>query len=216
MKQGWKRTFLYNWYNISVFIAGLLTVVLVIGNWDTRQKMLLGSSAIIFLHFFEEFGFPGGFAPIGMRVELRITDPDAQHWPLNQLNAMVGNWLFAVLVYLLPLFLPNVKFLTLAAAMFGFLEVLMHAGVFTIALKKGYNPGFATAVFGLLPISLWYFSTIWGRHLYAGTDIALAIVWMVFNYWLGFRSPLYQKLGNMSDRFAFTPEEVARGNRFVK
>lgn len=32
MKQGWKRTFLYNWYNISVYIAGLLAVVLAIGN----------------------------------------------------------------------------------------------------------------------------------------------------------------------------------------
>lgn len=208
--------FLYNWYNISVWIAGLLAVVLTIGNWDTRNKMLLGSAVVIFLHFFEEFGFPGGFAPMGLKVELHNTDPDPHHWPLNQLNAMVGNWLFAVLVYLLPLFLPNVKFLTLAAAMFGFLEVLMHAFVFNIALKKWYNPGFATAVFGLLPISLWYFSTIWGQHLYKGTDFALAVVWMVFNYWLGFRSPMYKKLGSLSDRYAFTPEEVAKGERFLK
>lgn len=181
-----------------------------------REKMLLGSAVIIFLHFFEEFGFPGGFAPMGLKVELHITDPDASHWPLNQLNSMVGNWLFAVLVYLLPLFLPDVKFLTLAAALFGFLEVLMHAIVFNAALKKWYNPGLATAVCGLLPISIWYLSTIWGQHLYSGIDIALAIVWIVFNYWLGFRSPLYKKLGAMSDRYAFTPEEVARGDRYIK
>lgn len=216
MKQGWKRTFLYNWYYISVFIAGLLAVVLAIGNWDNQERMLLGSAAVIFLHFFEEFGFPGGFAPMGMRVELRITDPDAHNWPLNQLNSMVGNWLFALLVYLLPLVLPNVHFLTLAAALFGFLEVLMHAGVFNIALKRWYNPGFATAVFGLLPISVWYLSSIRGQHLYDNIDILLAVVWIVFNYWLGFRSPLYKKLGSMSDRYAFTPEEVANGERFLK
>lgn len=147
---------------------------------------------------------------MGMKVELRITDPDASHWSLNHLNAMVGNWLFAVPVYVLPLFLPP------AAALFGFLEVVMHAFFFNIALKKVYNPGFATAVFGLLPISLCYFAGIWGQRLYSGVDIALAVVWMVFNYWLGFRSPLYKKLGTMSDRFAFTPEEVARGERFSK
>lgn len=216
MKQGWKKGLLNNWHNISAFLAGLLAVVLTVGNWDARQRMLLGSAAIIFLHFFEEFGFPGGFAPMGMKVELRITDPDASHWPLNQLNTMAGNWLFAVLVYVLPLFLPDVKFLTLAAALFGFLEVLMHAFVFNIALKRVYNPGFATAVFGLLPISLRYFAGIWGQHLYSGADIALAVVWMVFNYWLGFRSPLYKKLGTMSDRYGFTPEEVAKGQRFLK
>lgn len=46
MEQGWKRTFLYNWYNISVYIAGLLAVMLVIGSWDVRQKMLLGVNSL--------------------------------------------------------------------------------------------------------------------------------------------------------------------------
>lgn len=215
MKQSWKRSFLYNWYYISVWVAGLLAVILTVGGWNNREKMLLGSAAVLFLHFFEEFGFPGGFAPVGMKVELRITDKDARLWPLNQLNSMIGNWLFAILVYLLPIFLPDVKFMTLAAAVFGFVEVLMHAVIFNAVLKKWYNPGLATAVFGLLPISIWYLSIIWGQRLYSMGDIALAIIWIAFNYWLVFRSPLYKRLGAMSDRYAFTPEEVARGDRFV-
>lgn len=215
MKQSWKHSFLYNWYYISVWVAGLLAVILTVGGWNNREKLLLGSAAVLFLHFFEEFGFPGGFAPVGMKVELHITDKDARLWPLNQLNSMIGNWLFAVLVYLLPIFLPDVKFMTLAAAVFGFAEVLMHAVIFNAALKKWYNPGLVTAVFGLLPISIWYLSTIWGQRLYSMGDIALAIIWIAFNYWLVFRSPLYKRLGAMSDRYAFTPEEVARGDRFV-
>lgn len=215
MKQSWKRSFLYNWYYISVWVAGLLAVILTVGGWNNREKMLLGSAAVLFLHFFEEFGFPGGFASVGMKVELHITDRDARLWPLNQLNSMIGNWLFAILVYLLPIFLPDVKFMTLAAAVFGFVEVLMHAVIFNAALKKWYNPGLATAIFGLLPISIWYLSIIWGQRLYSMGDIALAIIWIAFNYWLVFRSPLYKRLGAMSDRYAFTPEEVARGDRFV-
>lgn len=212
----WKEKLLCNWYYISVLIAGIITVVLAIGEWDMREKMLLGSAAVLFLHFFEEFGFPGGFAPMGMRVELGITDHDPRHWPLNQVNSMVGNWLFAVLVYLLPLFLPDVRFLTLAAAIFGFFEVLMHATVFNIAVKTWYNPGLLTAVFGLLPVSVWYFAGIWGQNPYRVTDLVLALVWVGFNYWLGFRSPLYKKLGERSDRYAFTPEEVSKGARFLK
>ncbi|MGN0665596.1 MAG: HXXEE domain-containing protein [Huintestinicola sp.] len=216
MEQGWKRKFLYNWYNISVYIAGILIVCLAIGNWDTREKMLLGAAAFIFLHFFEEFGFPGGFAPMGLKVEMHNTDPDPAHWSLNQLNSLIGNWYCAVIIYILPLFFPNVRFMTLAAAIFGFIEVFGHLIMFNIACKKIYNPGLFTALFGLMPISMWYFSTIWGQQLFRGVDIVLAIAWIGFNYWLAFRSPIYKKLGAMSDRYAFTPEEVKRGEEYLR
>lgn len=211
-----KKKFFDTWYCVSVYIAAAFVLALVLGNWDIREKMLLGSSFFIFLHFFEEFGFPGGFPYVGMKVELRITDMDPRHWPLNQANAMFGNFCFAVLVYLLPLFLPDVRFLTLAAAIFAFAEVLMHLVVFNIALKTWYNPGLLTAVFGLLPISLWYFSQVWEQHLYSWGDVGLAIVWIGFNYWLAFRSPIYKKLGKLSDRYAFTEAEVSRGKRYIK
>lgn len=211
-----KKKFFDTWYCVSVYIAATFVLALVLGNWDIREKMLLGSSFFIFLHFFEEFGFPGGFPYVGMKVELRITGMDPRHWPLNQANAMFGNFCFAVLVYLLPLFLPDVRFLTLAAAIFAFAEVLMHLVVFNIALKTWYNPGLLTAVFGLLPISLWYFSQVWEQHLYSWGDVGLAIVWIGFNYWLAFRSPIYKKLGKLSDRYGFTDAEVSRGKRYIK
>lgn len=210
-----KREFLSSWYWIAVYIAAAFVLILILGDWDVREKMLLGSSFFIFLHFFEEFGFPGGFPYIGMKVELRISDMDPRNWPLNQVNALFGNFCFAILVYLLPLFLPDVRFLTLAAAIFAFAEVLMHLIVFNIALKTWYNPGLLTAVFGLLPISLFYFSKIWGQHLYHWEDAALAILWIAFNYWLAFRSPIYKKLGKMSDRYAFTEMEVKRAERYI-
>lgn len=207
--------FIKNWYYVSVYIAAAFALILALGNWDLRQKMLLGSTFFIFLHFFEEFAFPGGFPYVGVKVELGIKDMDTSKWPLNQVNALFGNFCFAVLVYILPLFLSNVRFLTLAAAIFAFAEVLMHLVVFNIALKKWYNPGLLTAVFGLLPISLFYFSQVWSQHLYSGKDLILALVWIVFNYWLTFRSPIYKDLGKMSDRYGFTEEEVNRGKRYM-
>lgn len=211
-----KKTLIKNWYYISVFIAGFLAMILTIGSWGLREKMLLGSSVFIFLHFFEEFAFPGGFPYVGVKVELGMDNLDTKTWPLNQVNAMFGNFAFALLVYLLPLFLPQIPFLTLAAALFAFAEVLMHLAVFNLALKTWYNPGLFTAVFGLLPISLFYFQQIWGQHLYSWPDIVAAVLWIAFNYWLAFRSPIYKKLGKLSDRWAFTEEEVSRAERYMQ
>ncbi|MGM9524769.1 MAG: HXXEE domain-containing protein [Peptococcaceae bacterium] len=211
-----KKKFFDTWYYTAVYIAAFFALLLVLGDWSVREKMLLGSLIFIFLHFFEEFGFPGGFPYIGMKVELGIDHKDTRTWPLNQVNAMFGNFCFAVLVYLLPLFLSELPFLTLAAAVFAFAEVLMHLLVFNVALKTWYNPGLLTAVFGLLPVSLFYFSQIWGQHLYSVADIALAIVWIVFNYWLAFRSPIYKTLGNLSGQYGFTEEEVNKADKYIK
>lgn len=211
-----KDKIIKNWYYISVYIAGFLALTLALGDWPIREKMLLGGAVFIFLHFFEEFGFPGGFPYVGVRVELGLKDLDTRKWPLNQVNAFFGNYCFAVLVYLLPLFLPQVSFLTLATALFAFAEVILHLLVFNIGLKTWYNPGLVTAVFGLLPVSLCYFQQVWGQGLYSWVDVVLAVLWLAFNYWLVFRSPIYKKLGKMSDRWAFTEEEVNRAARYMK
>ncbi|MGN0136668.1 HXXEE domain-containing protein [Anaerotignum sp.] len=151
-----------------------------------------------------------------MRVERQIKDTNPQNWPFNQVSAMYGNLCFAVLVYILPFFLPDVRFLTLAAVLFAFAEVLMHGVVFNIALRDFYNPGLITSLFGLLPVSICYFVQTWGQHLYQGTDFLLAIVWIILNYWLAFLSPICKRLLQMNSRYAFTEEEVFRAERYIK
>lgn len=216
MKKSLCSKFIENWYSISVYIAGALVLILCLGSFGIREKMLLTSAIFIFMHFFEEFGFPGGFPRIGMRIELGIKHTYTSKWPLNQVNAMFGNFCFALLVYLLPLFLPSVKFLTLAAAVFAFAEVLMHLIFFNIKLKTLYNPGLLTAVFGLLPVSIWYLSQTLGQGIFVWTDCVLAFVWIVFNYWLAFRSPIYKKLGNLSDKYGFTAEDIKKSEKYMK
>ena len=216
MKKSLWNKFIENWYSISVYIAGALALILCLGSFGIREKMLLTSSIFIFMHFFEEFGFPGGFPWIGMRIELGIKNSDTSKWPLNQVNAMFGNFCFAVLVYLLPLFLPEVKFLTSAAAVFAFAEVLMHLIFFNIKLKTLYNPGLLTAVFGLLPVSVWYLNQTLGRGIFGWLDWVLAFAWIAFNYWLAFRSPIYKKLGNLSDKYGFATEDIKKSETYMK
>lgn len=210
-----KNWILKNWYLISVYIASFIALILALGDWNFTQKMLLGSMIFIQLHFFEEFEFPGGFPWVGMKVEMKIVEDDPQKWPLNNASAFWGNQWFAVTVYLLPLFLPQVHFLTLAVMIFAFTELLGHLIIFNIALKTWYNPGTFTAVFGLVPLSVVYLFKTLGTGLYSWLDLVIAIVWIGFNYWVAFRSPIYQTLGKKSE-YAFSTEEVNRASKYMK
>lgn len=140
---------------------------------------------------------------------------DPRKWPLNNASAFWGNQWFAVAVYLLPLFLPQVKFLTLAVMIFGLIELIGHLIVFNVAIKTWYNPGVFTSLLGLAPLSIVYFSKTLGTVLYSWLDLIIAFIWIVFNYWMAFRSPIYNYLGRKSE-YAFSNEEVNCASKYMK
>ncbi len=145
-----------NWHNISVFLAGGVALVAILVPMDTVTRLLLAAIAVLFLHFFEEFGWPGGFPLMGMKVLMGSSEPDSSKWGVNNLSSMFGNWGFLLMVYVLPLCLPGVQCLTLAAFMFLFAEVLMHCVIFPIRLHSLYNSGLITTI-GLGAIACCYF-----------------------------------------------------------
>lgn len=204
-----------HWYELAVFVAGLVAVVLAVGQWNLLQTTILASLLVIHLHFYEEMGFPGGFPWVGINVELHIDERDSTRWTLNQLSSLWGNEWFAVLVYVLPLFMPQWHWLSLAAVIFAFAELAMHLVYFPLSLKMLYNPGFLTATFGLTPITIAYLVRAPMTHLYHWLDWVLAIIWIIFNYWMAFRGPVYQRLGAMK-QYSFTVEEVNRAERYMK
>lgn len=210
------KKWLYQWYNISVFLSVFCGLVLGFGTWDMRQEMIIMAMMGLYLHFFEEFGYPGGFPWIGMAVEMGIRDTDATKWGFNQLSAVVDNWWFTMLVFPLALLLPNVKFMTLAVALFCMIEGFAHILLFNVSLKTFYNPGLASTVCVLLPIAIRYFIQINGQGLYGWLDYVLALVWIVLNYWFVCRSPFFKWMGKKSDKFTFTKEEVMRAERYMK
>lgn len=169
------------------------------------QKLLMASIAVLLLHFFEEFGSPGGFAYMGVRVMLGKNEPDKSKWGANNLCSMYGNWTFLILLYVLPLFLPNVPVLTLAAMMFSFAELLMHLLIFNVRLKQWYNPGMISGVFMLPPIAVYYFVSAFDSSLFSWYHYVIAVLWFVFVFWLSFRSPIYWKLGKVPG-YDFTDE----------
>ena len=183
-----------NWYNISVYLAGLTALIAIFYPLNLIQKSLYGSIVCLFLHFFEEFGVPGGFPWMGVKVLLGKNEMDSSKWDCNNLNCMFGNWGFLILVYIMPLIFPNVKFLTLSAMIFNFLELFMHLILFNAKQKSFYNPGMITAVFGLTPISCYYFAVLYDSKLFIWYDYLIAVSWFFFVFWFSFRSPLMNNI----------------------
>lgn len=203
------RNFVNHWTERSVYIAGIVALLAILLPLTMTQKLLLASIMFLFLHFFEEFSWPGGFAYMGVKVLLGKDEPDQTKWNCNNLSSMYGNWGFLLLIYVLPLCLPNVKVLLLAAMLFNFMELLMHLIAFNVRLKRWYNPGLVTAVCGLTPISIYYFSCVFDASLFAWYHYVLAVVWFIFVFWLCFRSPWYWWLGK-KEGYQFT-EQAAFG-----
>ena len=197
------RRIINNWYNVSVILA-VVSAIMIFAVDDLTQKLLLGSIAILFLHFYEEFGFPGGFAWMGVRILLGSKEMNSEKWNCNNLNSMFGNWGFLILVYALPL-LVEVKFLVLAAMIFSLMELIMHLILFNVKIKTIYNPGLITGAFGLVPIAIYYFLNVYDGNLYEWSDFLRAIVWNVFVFWFSFRSPLYWGLGRLRG-YKLTPQ----------
>lgn len=172
----------------------MLAVLLPVG---AVQKLLLLSISILFLHFFEEFGWPGGFPWLGVRVMLGSDERNPSKWDCNNLNSMFGNWGFLFLVYILPLFFTSLRFLVVGAMIFNFLELFMHVVVFNVRLKTRYNPGMITALL-LAAVSVSYFLNVFEAGAFVWYDYLLATVWFVVVFWFSFRSPLYWALGRKS------------------
>ena len=89
-----KHSFINNWYNWLVYFAGASTLVALFLVEDITAKLLWMSVSVLFLHFFEEFGFPGGFPWIGMKVLMNSNEMDSARWDCNNLRSMFGNWGF--------------------------------------------------------------------------------------------------------------------------
>ena len=208
------KYYIRNWYKIAVYIAGLVFMVALIGRFDFRVSMILASLGMIHLHFYEEMGYPGGFPYMGEHMELGTDDENPEHWSLNLATTAWGNEYFAVVVYILPIFIPQWHWMTLAVMLFAFIEGLMHGLFFTIKLRSFYDPGIITAVFGLTPIAIAYFIGNRG-YGFAWYDYLIAIVWIGLNYWMAFKSPIYWKLAKLT-QYSFGQDSLKQSLHWMR
>ena len=149
---------LYVMAALGVAVAAFLAL-----NWDTMpflQRMVGLFFVGLVMHLWEEGRFPGGF------VEM-ITE----HLHFTAISRTLGEIVTAAYVLVIafvPLFFPHVPFLAMAAMMLGIMEAIMHTAMIKMfRLKHFYSHGLATAVFLLLPISLYSFAYVIQQNLIA-------------------------------------------------
>lgn len=199
-----------NWYHINAGIAALSLSILAAywNHFDLVQRCLIADFAVMNLHHWEEFGFPGGFP--SMCNALRMHSDRPAHYPLNQAIAALGNNWFNYFVYLPPLFLPNIPWLTLCPMAFGLFEVVGHGIIFNIMAGRVYNPGLATSIFGFLPVAVVYLEHAYVNNLITGTDWIWAFLFAFGNYFFIFYYVGIHLMGSKVTRFFFTKEEMER------
>ena len=202
------RKIINNWHTVSIGLAAVSACIFLMGDWNATQKYLLASAVFLCLHFFEEFGFPGGFPYMGVKVLLGSAETDSSKWDVNNLNAMLSNWMALLLLYLLPLFIPGARFLLIGAIVLSIGEIIMHLLLFNIRLKQFYNPGLITGLFGIGTVVIIYLFTAFNPSMYVWYDYVLGILYFFASFFFCYRSPMYWSLGRikgypLSDRSAY-------------
>lgn len=178
-------------------------------NLTVTEPLLLANFAVMSLHFFEEFAYPGGFPVVANIYMLKGTDPGKG---LNQVSALFGNWWFAYVVYLLPLFFHPFLALVLTPPMFGLVEVVMHGLVLPLLIKRFYNPGLWTSLCGFLPLGIVHLVYAHQHDHATGWDYLWAFIYPALTYVLVFRVFANNVLGKLGEKnYRFTPEEIDRG-----
>ncbi len=209
-----------HWYDVSLGIGAVIFAAL-LASWSelsVLQRFALANLGVIFLHFFEEFGFRGGFGKLANTI-LTKDSPAPDRYPLNQLSVWVGNWTFALLFYVPPIFFPAIIWLGLMPMLFGMLgQMLAHGVLNNVALKRaglryGYNSGLATALLGHTPLAIAYIVHISGNGLAAWWDWAIAIGYAVFAYIVVFRIAIMGSLAKVDSEHPFDEIELARFDR---
>lgn len=207
------KKWIMKWYEFMPYIAVFYALILGMFNWNIEKRALLLEIIFIHMHFYEEFGLPGGFAWGGIKVEMKKVNQDVSKWQLNQLSSFFGNEWFSFIVYLPTLFFPKIHWLILAAIIFAFIELLGHLVVFNIGLKSLYNPGELSAII-LSIISVWYLIQTIPKGIFNWYDLFIALIWIGLNYWIAFRSPIFRYF-NSKKQYSFSKVDLIKSKTYM-
>ena len=215
------RWYLRDWYNVGIGVAIVVLACGVLINLGTLQQILLLSFAVLCLHEFEEYGWPGGFPSFMNRVmfpkiatRLGREGGPSDRYILNQANSVFVNVVAAYPFYALPIFFPHLIWLGLAPILFNLAELVLHGGVATSATKAPYNPGLATSLLWLI-LTIWYIAEITSNDLASGSDWLWAVVYLLA--WVIIALPVgtFVLLSDRNSRYPFDPAELSRFDKYT-
>jgi hypothetical protein len=144
----------------GIMAIGIIIIVLLTNNGVVDiQSLLWIHLAILLLHQFEEYSFPGKFKDFynaNILNKNRITK-----FPLNDNGILMVNLVLGWTFYLIAaIFGEKTIWLTIGLLGVTTFNGLMHTIMF-FKLKK-YNPGFITGLFIFIPFGLYLFPSLKG------------------------------------------------------
>ena len=216
------RWYLRHFYDIGIGVGFIALAWGVLAELDTRQQILLLSFAVLCLHEFEEYGWPGGFPAYMNRVmfpkilaRLGKEPGRSDRYILNQVNSVWVNVIAGYPFYIVPIFFPDLIWLGLAPIMFNLVELVLHGFAAPTATKSAYNPGLVTCLPWLV-LSIWYFVDVASNDLATGADWGIAVgyllAWMILALPIG----TFILLSDRDSRYPFTPGELSRFDKYVR
>ena len=123
-------------------------------------------------HVWEESRFPGGF-----------TDLVTSKLGFTASNPHIGELFTAAAVLVLvfvPLLFPRITWLSMSAMFLGILEAVAHTGaIWLFKLDQFYSPGLLTAIFILLPISVYGVTHAVRHHLMNAKQWVFAVLYLL-------------------------------------
>jgi len=205
------KWFIRHWYDVGGALAALVLLWAWLGQWSTVQVILLLNLAVLLIHQFEEYRFPGG-EPWIINEVMQPKGGPADRYPLNQLNAAfinVAAWLF----YLVPVFFPPAVWVGLAPVVFGFSQFGMHGILNNRKLRSLYNPGLAAVVLGHIPLGIWYLVEVYNQQMISAWDWLFALFYIGFFMGVVMLRIGYGVLSPRDSTHPFDPTELNRWDR---
>jgi len=169
-----KNFFIKN--NLYLLTAlGVAVLIFAVVNWSVMpvlQRMICLFFCAVILHLWEEGRFPGGFTKMITR-KLNFTQSDPHFGEIITAS-------YVLFLTFIPLFFSNVHWLAMAPILLGFIEVIAHLGAIKMFnLPRFYSPGLATAVFVMLPISIYTIIYVAQNNLMQPVFWLFSVLYMV-------------------------------------
>ncbi|HKU24603.1 MAG TPA: HXXEE domain-containing protein [Candidatus Sulfotelmatobacter sp.] len=163
--------------NLCLMAALAIAVgVFVSTHWPSMpfsQRMIGLFFIAIVMHLWEEGRIPGGFVEM-VAEHLHFTGKD-----LHFGEAITAA--YVLIIAFVPLFFPDEPFLAMAPMILGILEAVVHVAVIRLfGLERFYSPGMLTAVFLLLPISVYSITYAVQHNLVPPWFWLFAFLYMLF------------------------------------
>jgi len=186
-----------HWPKATAFLAIYSLILLYLFLFEDHFLLFLIwlQTPVYWLHEFEEYIYPGGFAKFFNRDLLGSSKDD---WPLTKIASLWINIPIIFIAFPLSAILAGIYGLGLGiwTAYFSIFNALCHVGIF---LKFGYNPGFVVSLLLNIPIGIYAIYTLISAGVISTTEniigalIAFSVQAGLMVWGLGFMRRRIQK-----------------------